>query len=759
MFRNFNLLIVFSVVVVVGAVLVFGLPSVSRASGWVYPGWQYRVLVAVQNQSGKTMNDYTVSLRIENQAHFFEHARSGGQDIRITDLNGNSLPFWIRRFEVSNQLAIINTRLLSLSPGENRVYVYYGNPGVSSVSDPHNTFDYYQDFSQFNPTVKFGVFADIHHDAYDNNYWAGPDFQQNKLGDARGRMQHLVGAMNNWNADFLINLGDFITAEDWPTGEWVSAQGPDFDPFTDCSRPVNPGDWGYCEGLNHGTCREIVECADHARLAMEQIEAEYAQFNNERYYVFDNHEFYSLGKQDMLDITGGQGAVGSQSGEWLEVNGQQKLYYSFIKSGIKFIIPDFQYIPGTNQHRGPEGESDYGVGYIPPDQLAWIEQELSSSNYPVVVFSSKRIEDHDFLNFDQCENYQQYNNYCTNPCNSPSDCSNVIAQCKDLHEYRRVHNGAEIRSVLENHSDKILAVFQGDHHSAYHYAQNGISYVSLKSSDQMLDEDVAYLKVEIDPVQRLLAVEGVGGTNDTNTFKISYANGKMHIDNSIKTSTNNFFLPVIIPYEQTWSDDVLIEAGWEFDPRSTNQQLMVGFWENMDWRQIRHRCASNGRTRRSNFAGARRVFANQGSNHFIGTQLNNEGNAQPSLDIANTATSGYFWVHKSGGLVRSWFNAGGMGGRIGTDMNLSGSPSLTPGIWVYDDVTGVSQASISNLIVRTAVYPEPQVVSVSEPEEYGGGLTYLELIEDFNRIGVGLVGDLNNDGVVNVFDLNLWVSN
>jgi len=114
--------------------------------GWL-SGWQYRRLITVDNSQGVSKNDYQVLVELNSSNFDFTKVNSDGSDLRATLSDGTTvIPLWIDIWDTVTPYARIFVKLPSISVGINQFYLYYGNPGVGSASDPFQVFDEYRDF-------------------------------------------------------------------------------------------------------------------------------------------------------------------------------------------------------------------------------------------------------------------------------------------------------------------------------------------------------------------------------------------------------------------------------------------------------------------------------------------------------------------------------------------------------------------------------------------------------------------------------------
>ena len=148
---------------------------------------------------------------------------------------------------------------------------------------------------------------------------------------------------------------------------------------------------------------------------------------------FEGPSFHVLGNHDMDNDTGDR-YLRDYTVSYLDMPGR---YYSFDREGFHFIVLD------GNDPKDPP-QSGY-ARYIGTDQLEWLEQELSRTETPVVIFSHQSIED-------------------------PAG----------------VENAADVRKILEGSKlasgkNKVIACFSGHHHIDYATSINGIHYIQINS--------------------------------------------------------------------------------------------------------------------------------------------------------------------------------------------------------------------------------------------------------------------------------------
>jgi len=164
------------------------------------------------------------------------------------------------------------------------------------------------------------------------------------------------------------------------------------------------------------------------------------------YHVLGNHDMDSISKEQFLARVENTRIDSSRS------------YYSFDVNGLHCIVLDANYkTDGTDYDHG---DFDWTDANIPSAELDWLERDLASTPSPVIVF---------------------------------------IHQLLDGTGSVYVKNAAEVRQILET-SGKVLAVFQGHHHTGSYSNIMGIHYYTLKALVEGTGpENSSYAIVEVGP--------------------------------------------------------------------------------------------------------------------------------------------------------------------------------------------------------------------------------------------------------------------
>ncbi|MBN2412811.1 metallophosphoesterase [candidate division KSB1 bacterium] len=157
------------------------------------------------------------------------------------------------------------------------------------------------------------------------------------------------------------------------------------------------------------------------------IEATFKKFNGPSYHVLGNHDMDSISKTQFLNAVRNTDIP----------NGSR--YYSFDSKDIHFIVLDANYRSDGSDY--DHGNYDWTDANIPPGQMDWLGKDLDSASNPVIVFVHQRLDGE----------------------GDPT-----------------IRNAADVRQILHR-SNKVLAVFQGHHHSGAYSRIDGIHYYTLKA--------------------------------------------------------------------------------------------------------------------------------------------------------------------------------------------------------------------------------------------------------------------------------------
>ncbi len=183
---------------------------------------------------------------------------------------------------------------------------------------------------------------------------------------------------------------------------------------------------------------------------LQHIEQLFQTFDGPRYHVLGNHDVDSISKKQYLANIKSTGI------------GRDSSYYSFDRNGLHFVVLDANYNPdGSDYDRGKFDWTDPNIGAV---QLDWLKHDLDSTRYPTICFS-----------------HQLY------------DGTGAVY----------VTNAEQVRKVLQN-SGKVLAVFQGHHHTGDYNRIEGIHYYTLKALIEGTGpENNSYAIVKVDSAHNI----------------------------------------------------------------------------------------------------------------------------------------------------------------------------------------------------------------------------------------------------------------
>jgi predicted phosphodiesterase len=181
-------------------------------------------------------------------------------------------------------------------------------------------------------------------------------------------------------------------------------------------------------------------------LYLQAIERVFQDFNGPTYHVLGNHDMDSISKSQFL--------VGIEN---TDID-PKRSYYSFDLNALHFVVLDANYTTDGSDY--DRGNFDWTDANIPSAELAWLERDLAQAPGSVVVFTHQLLD----------------------------GVGSVY-----------INNAADVRHLLQT-SGKVLAVFQGHHHSGSYRNIAGIHYYTLKAlvAGSGLDNN-SYAVTEIHP--------------------------------------------------------------------------------------------------------------------------------------------------------------------------------------------------------------------------------------------------------------------
>ena len=109
---------------------------------WYYPSWTKRKSINIYSLEAAT--DYQIKVTVPYDSDML----SDFADIRFTDFWGTELSYWLES-KTNLSTATFWVKVPSITVGNTTIYLYYGNSSATSVSDPDNTFIFFDDFESY----------------------------------------------------------------------------------------------------------------------------------------------------------------------------------------------------------------------------------------------------------------------------------------------------------------------------------------------------------------------------------------------------------------------------------------------------------------------------------------------------------------------------------------------------------------------------------------------------------------------------------
>ena len=128
----------------------FSLRPPASSAAWFDGGYGYRQKVTVTNVTGSPLTDMQVSINLDTAALVTANKlQSDCDDVRITDVNGKTLPIWIEsgKYGCNTTNTYIWIKVPTLPSSGATLYFYYGNPSASTASNGNETFVFFDDFN------------------------------------------------------------------------------------------------------------------------------------------------------------------------------------------------------------------------------------------------------------------------------------------------------------------------------------------------------------------------------------------------------------------------------------------------------------------------------------------------------------------------------------------------------------------------------------------------------------------------------------
>jgi hypothetical protein len=182
--------------------------------------------------------------------------------------------------------------------------------------------------------------------------------------------------------------------------------------------------------------------------------------NVPKHHVLGNHEVTRLRKEQVMSVTG-------QPGKW----------YSFVESGVTFIVLDGNFLSDDDSNDLSVSSSQAGVSpyksYIPPAQRAWLADTIAASPYKCVII-----------------------------CHYPVYYVGAFSW--------GLTNAAAVRKILESFGDKVIGCISGHLHDNFIRRVNGILYATLHATTTGAYPKLNYAIISVYPRTREIRIDAHG---------------------------------------------------------------------------------------------------------------------------------------------------------------------------------------------------------------------------------------------------------
>jgi hypothetical protein len=120
-------------------------------AAWWNDSWSYRKQITINSNGNSNLTDFQVSFLIDTATLITnQKLQSSCNDIRVTDINGKLIPYWVEEGAV-NGCNTANTKIWTKVPiintSNSNIFVYYGNSTAPKAQSGDSTFEFFDDFS------------------------------------------------------------------------------------------------------------------------------------------------------------------------------------------------------------------------------------------------------------------------------------------------------------------------------------------------------------------------------------------------------------------------------------------------------------------------------------------------------------------------------------------------------------------------------------------------------------------------------------
>ena len=157
---SFGLISLLALVVII-PVIYLTLKPQNSAAAWFDDNWNFRQRVDITNGSGGDLTDFQIKITLDTSALITAgKLQNNCNDLRITAINGQLLPFWVEEgdYACGDADTAIWVKVPSIPATGTTVFVYYGNSGAANGMNPGETFQLFDTFSSTTlDTAKWAV--------------------------------------------------------------------------------------------------------------------------------------------------------------------------------------------------------------------------------------------------------------------------------------------------------------------------------------------------------------------------------------------------------------------------------------------------------------------------------------------------------------------------------------------------------------------------------------------------------------------------
>ena len=110
-------------------------------------GFKYRIPITISNP-GAALTNYTINVTLDTASLISAgKMRNDCGDIRFGDADLNGYPYWIEEGTCNTANTRIWVKLTTIPAGSKPIYIFYGNPTATSISNGNKVFLFFDDFS------------------------------------------------------------------------------------------------------------------------------------------------------------------------------------------------------------------------------------------------------------------------------------------------------------------------------------------------------------------------------------------------------------------------------------------------------------------------------------------------------------------------------------------------------------------------------------------------------------------------------------